>query len=161
MENKIPCFILVGGKSSRFGDDKSKLFYKLQFKKCKKIFKKVYFVSKEKKFKNYPFFIEKSKIYAPIFALEEIIKKHKKIFVLSVDTPLISQKSIKKLLAQKATASKNPLIGYYDYTMLKKIKKSKKKDLKVFHINNKKIEINKKELININKKEDLKLIRKF
>jgi molybdopterin-guanine dinucleotide biosynthesis protein A len=45
--------------------------------------------------------------------------------------------------------------------MLKKIKKSKKKDLKVFHINNKKIEINKKELININKKEDLKLIRKF
>jgi molybdopterin-guanine dinucleotide biosynthesis protein A len=161
MENKIPCFILVGGKSSRFGDDKSKLFYKNQFKKCKKIFKKVYFVAKKKKFKNYPFFIEKSKIYAPIFALEEIIKKEKKVFVLSVDTPLISEKSIKKLLKQHATASKNPLIGYYDYTMLPKIKQSVKADLKLFHINPKKIKIKEKELININKKEDLKFIRKF
>jgi molybdopterin-guanine dinucleotide biosynthesis protein A len=160
-EKFIPCFILVGGKSSRFGEDKSKLFYKIQFDKCKKIFKKVYFVAKEKKFKNYPFFIEKSKIFAPIFALEEIIKKEKKVFVLSVDTPLISTKSIKKLLLQKATASKNPLIGYYDYTMLKKIKESTKKDLRLFHINPKKININEKELININKKEDLKLIRKF
>ncbi|WP_096259371.1 NTP transferase domain-containing protein [Lebetimonas natsushimae] len=161
MENKIPCFILVGGKSSRFGDDKSKLFYKIQFDKCKKIFKNVFFVAKEKKFKKYPFFIEKSKIFAPIFALEEIIKKEKKIFVLSVDTPLISEKSIKKLLNNKATASKNPLIGYYDYTMLKKIKESTKTDLRLFHINPKKIRINNKELININKKEDLKLIRKF
>jgi molybdopterin-guanine dinucleotide biosynthesis protein A len=157
----IPCFILVGGKSSRFRKDKSKLFYKIQFNKCKKVFKKVYFVAKEKKFKNYPFFIEKSKTYAPIFALEEIIKKHKKVFVLSVDTPLISKKSIKKLLIQKAVAKKNPLIGYYDYTMLKKIKNSIKKDLKVYNINSKKISIPLKELININTKEDLKFIRKF
>jgi molybdopterin-guanine dinucleotide biosynthesis protein A len=160
-EKFIPCFILAGGKSSRFGEDKSKLFYKIQFDKCKKIFKKVCFAAKNKKFKNYPFFIEKSKIYAPIFALEEIIKKEKKVFVLSVDTPLITEKSIKKLLNQKATASKNPLIGYYDYTMLPKIKESIKKDLKLFNINHKKIEIPKKELVNINKKEDLKFIRKF
>jgi molybdopterin-guanine dinucleotide biosynthesis protein A len=160
-EKFIPCFILVGGKSSRFGDDKSKLFYKIQFEKCKKIFKKVYFVAKKKKFKHYPFFIEKSKTFAPIFALQEIIKKNKKIFVLSVDTPLISEKSIKKLLNQKATASKNPLIGYYDYTMLKKIKNSINNNYRIFYINNKKIDINKKELININKKEDLKFIRKF
>jgi molybdopterin-guanine dinucleotide biosynthesis protein A len=73
---------------------------------------------------------------------------------------LISEKSIKKLLKQHATASKNPLIGYYDYTMLKKIKESIKKDLRLFHINPKKIKINNKELININKKKDLKLIRK-
>jgi molybdopterin-guanine dinucleotide biosynthesis protein A len=161
MENKIPCFILAGGKSSRFAADKSKLFYKIQYKKCKKIFKKVYFAAKEKKFTNYPFFIEKSKIYAPIFALEELIKKEKKVFVLSVDTPLISEKSIKKLLKQKAVALKNPLIGYYDYTMLKNLKISKKSNLKIFPINRKKIKINKKELININKREDLKLIRKF
>jgi molybdopterin-guanine dinucleotide biosynthesis protein A len=126
MENKIPCFILVGGKSSRFGSDKSKLFYKIQYNKCKKIFKKVFFVAKNKKFKNYPFFIEKSKTYAPIFALEELIKKEKKIFILSVDTPLISKTSIKKLLKQKAVTSKNPLIGYYDYTMLERIKKQLK-----------------------------------
>jgi molybdopterin-guanine dinucleotide biosynthesis protein A len=161
MENKIPCFILVGGKSSRFESDKSKLFYKIQYNKCKKIFKKVFFVAKNKKFKNYPFFIEKSKTYAPIFALEELIKKEKKFFILSVDTPLISKTSIKKLLKQKAVTSKNPLIGYYDYTMLERIKKAIKSNLKVFNINTKKIKINKKELININKKEDLKLIRKF
>jgi len=161
VELKIPCFIFVGGKSSRFGKDKSKLFYKSQFNKCKKIFKKVYFVAKYKKFKNYPFFIEKSKIYAPIYALEEIIKKEKKVFVLSVDTPLITEKSIKKIFISRATTSKNPLIGYYDYTMLKKIKNSIKKDLKLFNINNKKIDVPKKELVNINKKEDLKFIRKF
>jgi molybdopterin-guanine dinucleotide biosynthesis protein A len=159
MKNKsIPCFILVGGKSSRFGSDKSKLFYKIQFNKCKEIFEKVYFVAKEKKFKNYPFFIEKSKIYAPIFALEEIVRKYKKVFVLSVDTPLISKNSIKKLLIKKATASKNPLIGYYDYTMKKKLINSIKTDLKIFNINPRKLDISEKELININTKEDLKLI---
>jgi len=55
LEDKIPCFILVGGKSSRFKSDKSYLFYKMQYKKCKKIFKEVYFVAKKKKFKKYPF----------------------------------------------------------------------------------------------------------
>jgi len=158
---KIPCFILVGGKSSRFKSDKSVLFYKFQYNKCKKIFKNVYFVAKNKKFKNYPFFIEKSKIYAPILALEEIIKKHKKVFVLSVDTPLITEKSIKKLLLNRAVASKNPLIGYYDYTMLKNIKDSIKTNYKLFKINRKKIKIPQKELVNINTKEDLKSIRKF
>ena len=156
--NFIPCFILVGGKSSRFGnekDDKAVLFYELQYKKCKKIFKNVYFVAKNKKFKKYPFFIEKSKIYAPIFALEEIIKKHKKVFVLSVDTPLITPKSIRKLLIKKAVAAKNPLIGYYDYTMLKNFDKQNKR---IFPINKRKIKISEKELININTLTDLKLI---
>jgi len=156
----IPCFILAGGKSSRFGsekEDKAYIFYNLQYSKCKRIFKNVYFAAKHKKFKNYPFFIEKSKTYAPIFALEEIIKKHKKIFILSVDTPFISIKSIKKLLKQKAVADNNPLIGYYDYTMLNKIKYNKNTNLKIFGINKKSIKIPKKELININKKEDLKI----
>ena len=152
----VPCFILVGGKSSRFKEDKSRYFYKIQYQKCKKIFKNVYFVAKYKKFKNYPFFIEKSKTYAPVFALEEIIKKHKKVFILSVDTPFIKEKSIKKLLKQKAVASNNPLIGYYDYTMLKEINLRKTTNLKIFEINKKNIKIPQKELININKKEDLK-----
>jgi len=156
MSNKVPCFILVGGKSSRFKKDKAKLFYKIQYKKCKKIFKNVYFAAKEKKFKNHPFFIEKSKEYAPIFVLEELIRKYKKIFILSVDTPLIKEDSIKKLLKNKAIASKNPLIGYYDYTMLKRLKENRENNLKIFGINKKSIKINRKELININKKEDLK-----
>jgi molybdopterin-guanine dinucleotide biosynthesis protein A len=154
LEDKIPCFILVGGKSSRFKSDKSYLFYKMQYKKCKKIFKEVYFVAKKKKFKKYPFFIEKSKIYAPIFALEEIIRKRKKVFVLSVDTPLVSKKSIKKLLNKKAVSSKNPLIGYYDYLMLKNFNKN----LRIFGINKRRVKIKEKELININRQEDLKML---
>ena len=152
----IPCFILVGGKSSRFGEDKAGYFYKVQYQKCKKIFKNVYFAAKYKKFKNYPFFIEKSKTYAPVFALEEIIKKYKKIFVLSVDTPFVKPKTLKKLTKQKGVAKNNPLIGYYDYTMLKEIKKRTKSNLKIFTINKKTVQIPKKELININRKEDLK-----
>jgi len=154
----IPCFILVGGKSSRFGsieDDKADLFYKYQYFKCKKIFKKVYFVAKYKKYKNYPFFIEKSKIYAPLPALEEIIKKYKKVFILSVDTPNISKKSIIKLLQKKAVCEKNPLIGYYDYTNLKKIRENLKGKMRIFNINNKKLKIPENETININTLEDL------
>ncbi len=154
----LPCFILAGGKSSRFGsekDDKAYLFYDFQYNKCKKIFKKVYFVAKKKKFKNYPFFIEKSKIYAPIFALEELITKYKKIFVLSIDTPFINKKSLTKLLINKAIAKNNPLIGYYDYTMLRRLKKNKNKNLKISGINKKTLKIPQKELVNINKTEDL------
>ncbi len=155
----VPCFILVGGKSSRFGgekDDKAKLFYKLQYQKCRKIFKNVCFAAKYRKFKKYPFFIEKSKIYAPLPALEEIVKKHKKVFVLSVDTPYVTQKSIIRLLQKKAVAKDNPLIGYYDYTMLPEIRKNLKNKMRIFGINPRKTDIKEKELININTLEDLK-----
>ncbi|ACM92809.1 molybdopterin-guanine dinucleotide biosynthesis protein A [Nautilia profundicola AmH] len=155
----LPCFILVGGRSSRFGsekDDKALLFYRQQYDKCRQIFKNVYFVAKYKKFKNYPFFIEKSKIYAPLPALEEIVKKHKKIFILSVDTPNITPQSIIKLLHKKAVASDNPLIGYYDYTMLAKIRKNLKGKMRIFDINSNKIKIKEKEVLNINTLNDLK-----
>jgi len=153
LEDNIACFIFVGGKSSRFEEDKANYFYKIQYEKCKKIFKKVYFVAKRKKFKNYPFFIEKSKTYAPIFALEEIIRKYKRVFVLSVDTPLVYEKDLKRLLRKKAVAKDNPLIGYYDYLMLKNFDK---KSLRVFPINKRKIKI--KNTQNINYKEELKLL---
>jgi len=151
-----PCFILTGGKSSRFGSDKSKLFYKHQYKLCKKVFKNVYFVAKSKKFKNYPFFIEKSKTYAPIFALEEIIKKYKKVFVINIDTPFVSPKTLKKLAIKKAVAKQNPLIGYYDYTMLQKLKQNKNTNLKIYNINKNQIKISDFEAVNINRKEELK-----
>jgi len=153
----LPCFILAGGRSSRFKEDKSYYFYKLQYKKCKNIFKDVYFVAKEKKFKNYPFFIEKSKTYAPIFALEEIIKKYKKVFVINIDTPFISPKTLKKLAIKKAVAKQNPLIGYYDYTMLNRLKQNKNTNLKIYNINKNQIKISDFEAININKKEELKI----
>lgn len=149
------CAILVGGKSSRFRGDKSKLFYKIQYKKCKKVFKKVVFVAKKKKFRG-NFYIEKSKIYAPSPALKEVIKKYKKVFVLSVDTPNVSPATMKKLLKRKAVASKNPLIGYYDYTMLKNFRS----DLRIFGINRKVLKVSEKELLNINYKNDIILLKK-
>ena len=62
---------------------------------------------------------------------------------------------MRKLLTKKAVASKNPLIGYYDYTMLKNFDKQNKR---IFPINKRKIKIKEKELININTITDLKLI---
>ncbi len=155
----ISCFILVGGKSSRFKDDKSKLFYKYQYNKCKKIFKKVYLVAKTKKFKKYPFFIEKSKEYIPIYPLYEIIKKHKRVFILSVDTPCIKDKTIKKLIRKKSVAKTNPLIGYYSYIHLKQISHLIKTSKKLYLINKNKTNIPKKEDININYKQDLKMVK--
>ena len=80
------------------------------------------------------------------------------MFVLSVDTPNTTQKSIIKLLQKKAVAKDNPLIGYYDYTHLPQIRKNLKGKMKIFGINKKKIKIKDKELININTLEDLKTI---
>jgi len=148
----MKCFILAGGRSSRFGSDKAKIFYKHQYDLCKKVFNEVYFVAKEKKFKNYPFFIEKSKIYAPVFALKELILKEKKIFVINIDTPALTPQTIKKLLKAKAVACENPLIGYYDYTMLKNIK-----GMKIYGINKHCISITNSH--NINKKEDIFSLR--
>jgi molybdopterin-guanine dinucleotide biosynthesis protein A len=151
MKIDIPCFILAGGKSSRFGEDKAKIFYKHQYEICKKAFKKVFFAAKTKKFKKYPFFIEKSKEYAPFFALDEIIRKHKKIFVINIDTPLLTPDDLFKLYRHKAVALENPLVGYYDYTMLKNFDKN---SLRIYGINKRKISV-KNSKININRKEDL------
>jgi len=140
----MKCFILAGGKSSRFKKDKAKFFYKAQYKVCKKVFKDVYFVAKRKKFKNYPFYIEKSKEYAPINPLIELLKKEKKIFILSIDTP-ITEKILRKLLHKKAVICSHPLVGYYDKSMLKNIKSKRIKginknclDIKLCNINTKK-----------------------
>ncbi len=154
----VPCFILVGGKSSRFGsekDDKAALFYELQYKKCKAVFTNVYFAAKYQKFKNYPFFIEKSKIYAPLPVLYEIVQKYKKVFIISVDTPNVTAKTIKKLIFKKAVIDKNPLIGYYDYTMTNQIRQNLKDKMKTFGINKRKIKVKEKEIININTLNDI------
>ncbi len=151
---KIPCFILAGGKSSRFGEDKAKYFYIHQYNLCKEVFENVYFAAKKKKFRNYPFFIEKSKEFAPFFALKEIIQKHKKIFVINIDTPLVNPKGLKKLAFKKAVAKENPLIGYYDYTMLGNFNK---KTLKIYGINKNTLSV-KNAKININRKDELNLL---
>ena len=161
-ENKIPAILLAGGKSSRFGKDKSRikindksLTYN-QYKKLKKIFKKVYISSKKDKFDfKAPIIYDKQKEYLPIFSLINLLKKYHTIFILPVDVPMLSYKTIKKLLKEKAII--HSFLGVYTYKDLKKLKYNIKNKNYSPKIGKKEIQINKKELINLNhKKEYLK-----
>ncbi|HIP92876.1 MAG TPA: molybdenum cofactor guanylyltransferase [Desulfurobacteriaceae bacterium] len=111
--NNLNIFILAGGKSSRFGENKAfqKIYKKtfLEYLKSKfEKFGKVYFCFKVKRypkiFKNS--FLEKAKVYAPIFGIYESLKKSdaRLNLFLAVDMPLISENLIKKLLSQKRSS---------------------------------------------------------
>jgi molybdopterin-guanine dinucleotide biosynthesis protein A len=109
----IPCVILSGGKSIRMGEDKSLLPFgeystliEYQYKKLSKIFSKVYISSKIDKF---DFLNNKDQIIydvkdvsSPMVALQSILKKFKnqKIFIITVDTPLILKETIEDLLLE-------------------------------------------------------------
>ena len=160
-ENKIPAIILAGGRSSRFGKDKSRLKIKdksltyHQYKKLKKIFKNVYISSKKDKFDfNAPIIYDKQKEYLPIFTLINLIQKFHTIFIIPVDVPLVSQKSIKKLLKNKTIT--HSFLGVYTYKDLKKLKQNIKQKNYSPKIGKKSISIPNKELLNLNFKSDYK-----
>lgn len=107
---EIPCVILSGGKSSRMGEDKSLLPFsssntliQFQFNRLKPYFKDIYISSKNDKF---DFLKDKTKlildknqeVYSPILALQTILEKFDKVFIITVDTPLIKISSIEKLI---------------------------------------------------------------
>ena len=106
----IPCVILCGGKSSRMKEDKALLPFhnkdslaKYQYDRLKPYFKKVYISSKSNKFdflKDENLILDKNKTYSPISALEAIFENidEEKVFILTVDTPLIQIETIKKII---------------------------------------------------------------
>jgi len=107
----IPCVILAGGKSSRMGEDKSLLPFKdkssmieYQYNKLSKIFSNIFISSKTNKFtfnKNLNIIIDNNKtISSPMIALESIFRnlKNDKIFIITVDTPLIEKNTINNIL---------------------------------------------------------------
>jgi len=159
-ENKIVCVILAGGRSSRFKADKSRLkiasktltYY--QYKKYSKIFKKVYTSSKKDKWGLKNIVYDRYKLYAPIFALIKLIQKFNYIFVVPVDVPLLSKKSIKKLLKTKTITSNSPFIGVYSRRDLKFLVQNVKKNKFSPKFGKKCIKINEKELINLNYKSE-------
>lgn len=160
-ESNIPCIILAGGKSSRFKADKSRLrisshsltFY--QYKKYSKIFKKVYISTKKNKWEFKANIIYDSyKEYLPIFALIKLIQKFNKIFIVPVDVPLLSEKSIKKLIKTKTITCNSPFIGVYSRRDLKHLKQNIKKGKYSPRFGKKCIKIEKKELINLNYKSE-------
>lgn len=108
---EITCVILSGGKSSRMGEDKSllpfstsKTLIQYQYDRLKPYFKNIYISSKVDKFdfleKNFLILDENKNIFSPILALDTIFKKfeNQKIFIITVDTPLVSIDSISKLI---------------------------------------------------------------
>ena len=107
----IPCVIFAGGKSARMGEDKSLLPFssfdtltEYQLSRLNKIFKTVYISTKDRnKFNFDALFIEDIKrddTFAPTAGFVAIFEKIKdeKFFVLSVDTPFISEVEINKIL---------------------------------------------------------------
>jgi molybdopterin-guanine dinucleotide biosynthesis protein A len=160
IENKITCIILAGGKSSRFKSDKSRLkigsktLTHYQYKKYSKFFKKVYISSKKDKWGLKNIVYDRYKLYAPIFALIKLIQKFNKVFIIPVDVPLLNQNSIKKLLKTKTITCNSPFIGVYSRKDLKFLKQNIKKGKFSPRFGKKCIEIDEKELINLNYKNE-------
>jgi len=113
MKNNLNIFILAGGRSLRFGENKAfqkiykKTFLEYLGSKFEK-FGKVYFCLKVKRypkfFKNS--FLETTKVYAPVFGIYESLRKSntRLNLFLAVDMPLVSEKLIKKLISQKKSS---------------------------------------------------------
>ena len=162
-ENKIVAIILAGGRSKRFKKDKSRLkignksLTYHQYKKLKKVFKKVYISSKKDKFDfKAKIIYDKQKEYLPIYSLINLIKKFNYIFVIPVDVPMLSIKSIKKLLKTKTITSNSPFIGVYSKKDLPKLKQNIKNQNYSPRIGKKTLSLDEKELLNINYKIDYK-----
>lgn len=119
----IPCVILSGGKSSRMGRDKSLLPFggyssmiEYQYKRLQPFFKNTYISSKINKFDFEANIIyDDYELYSPMIALKSIldyIKDEKQIFIITVDTPIVSLESIENLIQNSygydATIAQSP-----------------------------------------------------
>ncbi len=146
----IPCVILAGGKSSRFGKDKALFFAKKQYKYMNQFFEKVYISTNIDKFDfECELILDSSDIKAPIFALNDILEKFDEVFIISVDTFGVKFDIIRKLIQSRKVCIKNPLVGFYDKSLLNKIKINiKNRNYKIFNIQ-KSLDLN-IDLLNIN-----------
>lgn len=177
------CVVLCGGKSSRMGEDKALLPFfeksslaKYQYDRLKPHFKKVYISSKINKFdfleKN-SLILDKNETYSPIAALESIFEtiNEEKIFILTVDTPLIQIETIKKIIENSQnydicvakTSRLHNLCGLFKKQRIKPLIKKMLQD--DFHkvgfllqsLNSKEVQFeDENEFINLNQKEDYK-----
>ena len=178
---EITCVILSGGKSSRMGEDKSllpfsssKTLIEYQYNRLKPYFQNVYISSKINKFdfidEEFLILDENKDIFSPILALDTIFNKFKnqKIFIITVDTPLVTIESITKLIEESkdydicvAQSEKtHNLCGIFSSIISFSIKKMIENDIHKINylIKNNKYNIvnfnNNSEFININNREE-------
>ena len=178
---EITCVILSGGKSSRMGEDKSllpfsssKTLIEYQYNRLKPYFQNVYISSKTNKFdfidEEFLILDENKDIFSPILALDTIFNKFKnqKIFIITVDTPLVTIESITKLIEESkdydicvAQSEKtHNLCGIFSSIISFSIKKMIENDIHKINylIKNNKYNIvnfdNNSEFININNREE-------
>lgn len=177
---EMPCVILCGGKSSRMGEDKSLLPFddkptlaQYQFDRLKPYFKDIYISSKIDKFdfldKN-KLLLDESEVYSPITAIDSVLNRlnEEKVFIITVDTPLVSIDSISKLISASydyditvaKTIRTHNLCGVFCRSIKNTTKKMLNDDFhKVgFLLQNNKTKVlqlpNDDEFINLNHKED-------
>ena len=149
--SKIPCVILCGGRSSRMGEDKSLLPFstsksltQYQYDKLKVLFSDIYLSSKVDKFdftfnKDKYLILDKGEIFSPIVALQTIFKtiKAPKVFIITVDTPLVSINSILELIEKSEnsdicvaqTLRTHNLCGVFSTNLINFIDEMLKKDI--------------------------------
>lgn len=178
---EITCVILSGGKSSRMGEDKSllpfsssKTLIQYQYDRLKPYFKNIYISSKTNKFdfiEEEFLILDKNKdIFSPILALDTIFDKFKnqKVFLITVDTPLVTIESISKLIEESTdydiciaqTEKTHNLCGIFSSSISLTIKNMIKNDIHKINylIKNNKYKIiefpNNNEFVNLNNKEE-------
>jgi len=146
-----PCIIFAGGKSSRMGEDKAllpfasyKTLTQFQYTRLKKIFKDVYISCKNSnKFDFKADFIEDGEdknIYAPTvgFIAAFTMLQVEKIFVLSVDTPFVTEDVIQKLCDEDSAnvdaviaqtqEGIQPMCGIYHRSLVNEFEKMQEKN---------------------------------
>lgn len=127
-----PCVILAGGKSSRMGKDKALLPFggydsltKFQYERLSPLFSSLHVSVKEDKFNSHmKLILDESECFSPMVALGKILSCFDgvHVFILSVDTPNVSQKEIEKLflhvenydiIIPKTPSHSHQLCGFY------------------------------------------------
>lgn len=179
MQNAL---ILAGGKSKRFGSDKTLIKYKnyasithFLFERLSVVFKTVQISAKSQKF-NPPLPILKDDFdeFCPLFVLANLDKFfNSPVFIIAADTPFVSKNTIKTLFSNlnshqiclaKDETKTHYLCGFFDPSISKiarnLIKNEEKMVKSLIGICDTKIIKfdDKKQFLNINTKQDLESI---